>query len=128
MAFVVITTSYGLADISFKYDAEVVGIVKSIPSKVWDPNGKYWTIRSSHVPVLANMLVDRGHTVSVDGIRWMAPEPERPKSSGGNPFEDLMNGIPEKYRMATYKALTKVFHPDTGGDLDLMQKLNRVKP
>lgn len=133
MAFVVITTSYGLADVSFKYDAEVVGIVKMIPSKVWVADGKYWTIFASHVPVLANMLVSKGHVVSVDGERWEGPQaktgPFEPfVKDASNPFKAFFAGIPEEYRGAAYKALSRVFHPDAGGDVVLMQKLNEAKP
>lgn len=135
MAFVVITSSYGLADVSFKYDPEVVGIVKTIPSKAWVPEGKYWTILATHIPVLANMLVAKGHTVSVNGEKWVHTQaktgpfdPYVKNPSTGNPFQDFFAGIPEAYRVKAYKALTRVFHPDTGGDEALMKKLNEAKP
>lgn len=132
MAFVVITTSYGLADVSFRYDPEVVGIVKMIPSKVWVADGKYWTIFASHVPVLANMLVAKGHLVSVDGERWEGPQaktgPFEPFVKSDNPFKTFLDGIPEQYRKKTFLALAKVFHPDTGGDKALFQKLQEVQP
>lgn len=133
MAFVVITTSYGLADVSFKYDAEVVSIVKTIPSRAWVADGKYWTIFASHIPVLANMLVSKGHIVSVNGDRWEGPKaktgPFEPfVKDTSNPFTSFFAGIPEAYRVKAYKALTRVFHPDTGGDEALMKKLNEAKP
>lgn len=128
MAFVVITTGGGLADVSFKYDAEAVSIVKLIPSKVWNADGKYWTIYASHVPVLANMLTARGHEVSVNGNRWVRTDAAPPPRDSENPFTDFFAGLPEEYRVRAYKALTRVFHPDTGGDLVLMKKLNEAKP
>lgn len=126
MTFVVITTEYGLADVSFKYDPDVIAIVKQIPSRAYVSESKYWTIFTSHVPVLANWLTAAGHTVSVNGERWMRVEPKSDPS--GNPFTDLMKALPVEYREKTYKALCRVFHPDTGGDVTLMQKLNEAKP
>lgn len=133
MAFVVITTSYGLADVSFKYDAEVVALVKSIPSKAWQADGKYWTIWASHVPALASLLHSHGHTVSVDGEHWQPKAKTGPfepfvKQSSSNPFVTFFAEIPEQYRVAAYKALIRVFHPDTGGDVELAKKLNAAKP
>lgn len=135
MAFIVITSSYGLADVSFKYDAEVVAIIKSVPSKAYVPEGKYWTIWAAHIPVLANMLVSKGHVVSVNGEKWerknagnAGPFEQFVKKAPANPFKDFLTGIPEEYRTRAYRALAKVFHPDTGGDAELMKKLTEAAP
>lgn len=133
MAFIVITSQYGLADVSFKYDPDVVAMVKAIPSKAFIPEGKYWTIWSAHIPVLANMLVAKGHTVSVNGEHWVrkaagaGPFEQFVKKDSGNPFKDFLDSVPSEYRSKAYQALARVFHPDTGGDEALMKKLNEAK-
>jgi hypothetical protein len=134
VAFIVITSSYGLADVSFKYDPDIIAMVKAIPSKAYVPEGKYWTIWATHVPTLANLLTSKGHTVSVNGEHWIRQGPKTgpfdtgTRQASGNPFKDFMASIPEQYRGKAYQALARVFHPDTGGDVTLMQKLNEAKP
>ena len=136
MAFIVITSSYGLADISFKYDADVVATVKTIPSKVWNAEGKYWTIWASHIPVLANMLTARGHTVSVNGEHWVraggnaGPFEPLVRKKTGNLFKDFFDSLPEEYRVKAYRALAKAFHPDQMPevDMELVKLLTKARP
>ena len=42
-----ITQVGSLYNISFKYDPELVDMIKKVPGKSWNPIEKYWTIEKS---------------------------------------------------------------------------------
>ena len=38
----------------FKYDPQLIAIVKNVPGREWHPQGKYWSIPTSHLGWLLN--------------------------------------------------------------------------
>lgn len=45
-----------LYEIRFKYDPELVDLVKQVPGRRWDPSAKMWTIPLNHLGMLYNQL------------------------------------------------------------------------
>ena len=66
--------------------------------------------------------------MSVDGHLWQPPAASSSSSGSsapaGSPIKALFRTLTEHLRQPTYKALSKVLHPDAGGDTALMQQLN----
>lgn len=86
--------------------------VKRIPSARWDPKVKCWRVRDvfrTDVDELIRRL--NGHTSSTASNVLALP------------LVAVFRAVPIVLRQPTYKALSKVWHPDAGGDLRLMQEL-----
>lgn len=94
---------------------------KSLPGARWDAALKCWRVPMA-LRAEAEALV-----AELNGNG-------RGGASGdlSSALEIVMRSAPVGLRATTYKALSKVWHPDTGGDLRLMQALtavwDRVKP
>jgi hypothetical protein len=114
----------GLATVRFaRYDAQAVAIIKSTPLHRWDKERKTWTVDMESVPLLAQTFETAGFLVAVDGVPWA--ERSTPKAETfASPLVALFGVLPSHMRKPTYRALSKVFHPDAGGDTKLMQQLN----
>lgn len=108
--------------VRFRYDPDAVEIMKSVPVHRWDPVRKHWTTESSWVELLAKRFHDRGHQVAIDGQLWAPPN----MKTLAPPITALFDALPAHLRSPAYKALSKILHPDAGGDLELMKQLNNV--
>ena len=40
----------------FKYDPQLISLVKNVPGRLYVPQGKYWTIPDSHLGFLMNEI------------------------------------------------------------------------
>lgn len=130
------------AHVYFNYDETVVRIIKTVPGKAWDKLEKRWTIPASQVQVLKNTLESYGYQVSVTGdqddgpsrldllleVRRLRRENQRlesEKSARGADWADqLMNRCSPELAEKVFRALTRVLHPDGGGDSTLQRDLN----
>lgn len=108
--------------VRFRYDPQAVQIVKSVPVHRWDPQAKEWTVETSWVELLAKRFYDKGYLVSVDGELWAPPDPKLIAP----PLLALFDVLPARLRAPAYRALSKVLHPDAGGDVELMKQLNQA--
>jgi hypothetical protein len=119
-----ITTHSALAWVTFPYDAEAVELVKTIPGRRWDPGHKHWTIDALDVRMAAVMFLRAGYDVAIDGVPY--EEVQRSSAPRVSPLVSFFAGLPVRLRQPAYRALSKVLHPDAGGDTVLMQELNRA--
>jgi hypothetical protein len=110
--------------VSFPYDAEAVEIIKTIPGRRWSPDYKRWTIEAGDIRMAAVMFLRAGYDVAVDGVPY--EEVSRPSAPALSPLVSFFAVLPNRLRVPTYRALSKVLHPDAGGDTTLMQELNRA--
>jgi hypothetical protein len=110
------------ASVRFNYDAELVRIMKSVPVHRWDSEQKQWTTESSWVELLAKRFTEKGFSVAIDGELWRPPDPK----VLAPPLEAFFKALPVHLRVPAYKALVRVLHPDTGGDNEWMQQLNKA--
>jgi hypothetical protein len=124
--------------INSKYDENLIALLKhAVPHwhRKWDKENKTWLINSE---VEATSFLKKakafGHVVTI-GPRWKAELKNRRQATGtatGTATPDRVIGQLFELVDATrhdllHKQLTKVFHPDLGGDTALMTVLNRVR-
>lgn len=122
-----ITTGGSTARVAFPYDAEAVAIVKSIPGRRWDPERRHWTIDAGDARIAAERFVRAGYAVQLDGRPFEATTQQSTRSPNVGPFLALFTILPKHLRTPVYRALSRVLHPDAGGDTSLMQQLNQAK-
>lgn len=113
--------------VTFDYDPAVVDTIKAIVPKHgrrYDPDTHTWTITSPfHAESVAARLKAFGYTV--EGIVPGAFSGHRqPPQVTADWASLLLDDAPAELRSRIVRALSKVLHPDTGGDTRLMQQLN----
>ncbi|HXH56556.1 hypothetical protein [Iamia sp.] len=81
---------------------------KALPGARWDPSLKAWTVPSA-LRAEAQALADR---INGTGVPALAPL-----------LVEVFAAIPDTLQAPTYRALSKVWHPDVGGDGRAMQAL-----
>jgi hypothetical protein len=126
----------------FPFDGQVVEQLKSrIPphARRWNPSTKEWAIDPPHHETMHAIL--RAHFGWFPAMPTEGPDPEveRLRAEVCRLREQLRRAeaIPDAYRTlcvlpgaprevinAVHKTLTKLHHPDRGGDLLTMQKIN----
>lgn len=121
MTAVFIEIDAGEATITCAYDPDVVDTIKRLPAphRSWDRDRRVWLIREGYVSALASWLRADGHDVTV-GAGEADPLPE---NWGDALFEAVGDGLIEP----VYRALSRILHPDIGGDTQLMQELNAAR-
>jgi hypothetical protein len=108
--------------VTFRYDPRAVEIMKSVPVHRWNGQDKEWTTETSWVQLLAKRFHDNGYSVAVDGDLWSPPDIKALSS----PILSLFDALPAHLKQPVYRALSKVLHPDVGGDTELMKELNKA--
>lgn len=99
--------------------------VKALPGAHWDSGQRCWVILADYARLAADELRLAGYQVTVkDQSR---PRPPAPDSIRVNePWEAMFLATPRPLREKAYKALARVLHPDTGGDVAAMQALTQA--
>jgi hypothetical protein len=111
---------------------ELRELVKSFPGRRWDTNRKCWTVPLAHVDALADALRAAGQTVWVtrtDGSAYTGGgrshgHRDRPAPSWA---EALFDAVGPARSEQVFRALTRVLHPDVGGDHALMTALSAAR-
>lgn len=159
MALVRIEIAESTAEVYSPYGPERLEVIKSIPGRRWDKDGRFWEIPTTRVPSLKAALEAIGDSVVIAGSGERPPPQhdagagdaelrrleaanrvlEREKqhleqqvvrmrneaaASDHNWAEQLLGKLSPEQSDKAYKALTKVLHPDAGGDNNLMRDLN----
>jgi hypothetical protein len=122
-------TSYS---VRFRYDPTIIELIKTaVPSNArsWNSAAKEWTVRASHAEQLAQALRATGHQVV--GLEPPRTDPP-PRADTRIPdtaqwARILFRRVGPNRRDPVFRALTKVLHPDVGGDHSLMQELNQAR-
>ena len=102
-----------LAWLRFPYSRQVIEAIKEIPGRRWHPETQAWSIPESAVE-LATDILDDYHQVKIlwplrDEYAWI---------------EEAFAVMSDDHKAGLYRALVKAFHPDTGGDEELMKRVN----
>lgn len=111
----------GRVRVRFAFDEEAVELVKATipsPARRWDRSVRAWVIEAMFVADLARAFASIGYQVL--GL----DEPQ----AGSTWAAAMFSQLPERLHDPAFKALTKVLHPDMGGDLRAMQALNDARP
>lgn len=136
------------------YSEERVEILRSLPSRRWVGEGKYWEIPASYIEQLKDDLTAFGDEVVVTGApppsggdaiakllqRITGLEGERNRlaqenarlrredntraASSASWAEHLLRNLSPEQAELAHKRLASVLHPDVGGSAELMRDLN----
>jgi len=107
-------------------------VCKTLPGRSWDKLVKCWVIPSVFVDEAANVLRAAGCVVYVtrpNGQPWTSGRAGAGhRSSPGDRWAELLLEAVGPQRADTvFRALTRILHPDAGGDLVLMKQLNAAR-
>jgi hypothetical protein len=110
--------------LSFRYDAGLVDLVRSMPDRTWNPDDKHWTIPAVDLDEFIQKAKSLGHQVQVIGEN----DSHRGPSTNGSAdwAGTLFAAVGTDRAQSVYRALSKVLHPDVGGDTKLMQQLSEA--
>jgi hypothetical protein len=117
----------GDLDIRTPYDAAFVAALKdgvSYDFRSWDAERKVWSVEAPYAEVALGIVrrffanvktTDEGNASSAGGT-----------PSGGDPYRELhlLPSAPVPLIHAAYRTLARLHHPDAGGDVTTMQRLN----
>lgn len=129
------------ATIQFRYDPVLVELLKTVvpsPWRTYESTTKTWTIHDDGcVDAFARMANRNGYAIETrNGLLRDARRPRHEQSrKAANPTrsssvvwaEALFAAVGKDRQDAVYKALSRVLHPDVGGDTALMQALNDAR-
>jgi phage/plasmid primase-like uncharacterized protein len=148
-----IRTSPGGIDLSTPYDADFVDAPKAtVPfrARKWDGNRKVWTVSHAHIAEAVQLLRQYFHVVDLheykaktereqrereqeqqrqrEQQRQQQQERERRYSHGSSSYAvlHLQPTAPSELIKAAFHVLALLHHPDRGGDLATMQKINHA--
>jgi hypothetical protein len=110
-------------ELHFRYDREALAALKSqVPgsAREWDPDEKLWIVHEPYVDRILATLRDFVGMVEVADLR----RPGRRPGPVADWASALFNALPDHLRQPAFRALSKVLHPDIGGDPRLAQQLN----
>lgn len=154
MPLVTITVGRHTAEVQSPYDPARIDIIKTVPGRSWNKDRKTWSIPANWVAHLKAALEDHGDKVTVIGqpdpgpaadanprgahaatIARLEREKQRLQqeiirlknaqaTASQNWAEVLLSKLTPEQADKAHKALTRVLHPDVGGNTELMQQLN----
>jgi hypothetical protein len=108
--------------VTLTYDPAVIEIIKTIPAfaRSWNPRRREWLILElAYAIELAGTLRDLGHTV-IGMSSVLAPE----HVDTAHWARALFQRVGAARAPLAYKLLSRVCHPDAGGDHQLQLELN----
>ncbi len=107
-------------------------LVKTFPDRKWNPAQKCWTINLVYVDSLADALRSAGETVFLtrsDGSAYRTGARSHGHRDTPAPSwaETLLDAVGPDRVEPVFRALTRVLHPDAGGDHQLMAALSAAR-
>ena len=119
--------------VRFAYDPRLVDLIKTVPRyyRSWNPTLRQWRVSVVYARTLANSMRQLGCTVvGLDQHERERADPP-PHSHGRTPrhntFDLLFERVGHHRAEPVFRALTRVLHPDVGGDTELMKELNNAR-
>lgn len=113
------------AEIHLDYSAAAVAALKAaVPhyARAWDATDKHWTIIEPHVKAAFAAIRPHVGRVLIADLRTRRLDASKPTGWA----QALHDALPARLRRPAYRALSRVIHPDIGGDVTLTQQLNDV--
>ncbi len=117
-------------EVRFPFDRDVVeGIKQLVPahSRRFDPDEKCWYVAPAFRDVVYELLADTFLEVETDSERtstYTPPTNTTPATS--YTVLHLLPSAPVEVAEAAYRTLSRLHHPDHGGDTAKMQALNEA--
>jgi hypothetical protein len=119
-------TAAGDVRLCFPFDRRIVTELKHrIPAhaRAYDASSKIWTVRCVYATVAIQLLLGIfPDAVIEEPGRRAEPQPDR----GGDHFAalHLWETAPAELIETAYRTLARLYHPDRGGDVLAMQRIN----
>lgn len=98
-------------------------VIKCFPGRRWNPQHRCWLVGASFADAMAEALRAAGCSVIVTYHRAQ----QRAELRGGGWADELFTAVGPSRAEVVYRALSRVLHPDAGGDTALMQQLNAAR-
>lgn len=100
--------------VRFPYDPKVVAALKDeLPTRRWDPDDRAWEVPSEYAPLVEKILARfhlRVQTLNrPNPVDWV---------------EEVFSVVSGDNARILYLGLSKAFHPDQGGDPEIMRRIN----
>ena len=119
----------GTYQVTFPYDPIVVDAIKRIVparSRTYDPSQSAWIVASVCRDTIHQMLEDVFVHVEMDAEETYSPPPSPTSTPRHTEYHvlHLQPTAPPELVESAYKTLTKLYHPDRGGDHDKMTEIN----
>ena len=103
-------------------------VIKCFPGRRWNPQHKCWLVGASFADAMAEALKAAGCTVIVTRHGGAEDGAHRDHHVVGAGWaETLFAAVGPARAAAVYRALSRVLHPDAGGDTALMRELNAAR-
>src|SRR5262245_22884997 len=109
---------------------EARNAIKLLPSRWWNKHRKRWIIPAEDVDLAAAQLRSDGWNVFVLDGRHEEPPPPPPPAQKKHELtwaDHLYASLPDRFHAPVHAALSKILHPDIGGDTVAMQQLNAAR-
>lgn len=118
----------GDLDIRTPYDAAFVQALKdgvSYSFREWDGARKVWSVEAPYAEVALGIVRRFFANVKITDER-QADAGNASAGKGSDPFKELhlLPSAPVPLIHAAYKTLARLHHPDAGGDVGAMQRIN----
>lgn len=115
------------------FDAFIDSLKINVPAsgRKWDPMSKQWMFKQSYFELVKHLLTRYSLTFTID--TGNTDHARNDGTTGHRQLTDkeraaaelfLLPDAPECVINAVYRALSKQYHPDAGGNIEQMQRLN----
>ncbi len=125
----IVITAYGEAILTFPFNRGLVEALKrEVPAyaRSYEPATKAWTVNQPYIAT-AGALVEATfadvEVIDFRGARSSAPPPRTTPRTEYHVLH-LQPSAPPELVEAAYRTLTKLYHPDRGGDTETMAAIN----
>lgn len=125
-------SAFGEVILTFPFNRALVEDIKSgIPYRYRDFNAttKEWTVQPEYLDYAISLVLRHFPDADVPpSSRWrQARASERQPESDHFSTLHLLPSAPHEVIDAAYRALAKIFHPDLGGDPEMMRRLTEAR-
>ena len=105
---------------------EAKDVIKALPysHRAWDQGNRCWLVSASMVQRLTALLEAEKFTVRVIEAEGPAPAPSR---AIGGWADQMYSALGLSLADTAHKALSRVLHPDAGGNAEEMKRLNAAR-
>lgn len=115
--------------VTFPYDPDVVeGIKDIVPvhSRTYDPDERAWYVAVAYAGRIQRLLEATFLQVEMgsERVSYTPPPPSAPKPQTSYHVLHLQPTAPPELVESAYKCLSRLYHPDAGGDGATMQAIN----
>jgi hypothetical protein len=111
------------------YDKIFIGELKNLiayPGRKWDKERRQWWVSAAAVAMAESIA--RRHYDNVEKLDAAPPPPPPPPMHSYLAYNTLhlMPSAPPEVTKAAYRAMAMLHHPDRGGNVEMMKRINQA--